>query len=167
MLTLVVLFFLYALLFVDAPSDAPGLTWPDSGERHATLGIALQDLKSITEMCGGEPTRDTVNGRPRFMCTRMTHPAFALEAIGEERYLSKATIMQGVGGNSVQIMQQMMNGLELFQIVAGAKVGEFMPDGWFASMAQEDTMVAYDGRIYTTKLLPEMGMIMLSVSPAD
>lgn len=170
LLALVVLFSLYLLLFVDAPFDAPELSWPEpeiATQGRATLGISLRDLVSITQRCEGPRTRNLVGGKPRFMCTRESHPPFLLEAIGEDSDFSTVTIIQGMGGNPTELMEQLMNGAELFRLVAGAKVGEFMPEGWLLTVPTEETREVYDGRVYTTLPLPDMGGLMFSVSAEE
>ena len=92
--------------------------------------------------------------------------AYIIEMIGNESDLRKVTIMQGVAGDPMQMLDQLMNSVEMFDAIAGAKVGEFMPERWLPKVVEGRTSVDYQGRRYTTNSLPSLGMIEFTVSPA-
>jgi len=134
----------------------------------ATIGVSKSELRKWTTGCRKkEIIRDAVKGRRRFMCkVEKGSTGDMVELIGDEGDLREVTILQGVTGNPMQMLNQLMNPIEMFQAIAGTKVGDFTPDGWLPEVMEKKTTVDYKGRRYTTNPLPSLGMISFSVGPA-
>jgi hypothetical protein len=126
--------------------------------------ILAKTVAPLFRRCRGKKDRDMIGGDPRVICIHdSSSPAFMVELIGTKKdgYRS-ANVMIETGSTPSEVADQMILGGLFFNRIAGAKVGDFMPDGWVDELA-DGVSHAYDGRKYTIKPMPELGVVMWHV----
>lgn len=133
---------------------------PPQPPREPGTGLGLGSFQKITKRCKkSDITEDSVNGQPRFMCGIAKPAAHIFEAIGDRNNLRKITVLVPMGGNTLDLLKQVMVGVEFFQGVMGRKIGEVAPDGWLRQIAAGPTHFEYQGLSYDTTLIPSMGIL--------
>ena len=130
-----------------------------------TATFATSKLHSFYERCEGGPSRDVVDGRSRTRCASKAHPAFMMEVIGEGDDIERANMLVPLGGTMNQLLDRMLLGLEMFGLVAGVGADVFLPKEYMESIGTSETSLVYQGRLYITQPLAEVGL-MFSVTPA-
>lgn len=127
--------------------------------------LATSKLHSFYARCEGGPSHDVVDGRPRTRCSSKAHPAFMMEVVGEGDEIERANMLVPLSGTMNQLLDRMLLGLEMFGLVAGVGADAFLPKEYMDSIGTRETRLVYQGRLYITQPLAEVGL-MFSVTPA-
>jgi hypothetical protein len=140
----------------------------DDGEpATADVGpVAASTLQPIYDRCESEISQDVVDGRARIRCDRKSHPAFILEVRGAGDEIDTAKMLMPVGGTMNEVLDRMLVGLEMFGLVAGVRVDQFMPKEHTDAIGTSRTSLVYQGRVYTTDRIPTVGLIF-AVTPEE
>ena len=88
-----------------------------------------------------------------------------MEVIGEGDDIERANMLVPLGGTMNQLLDRMLLGLEMFGLVAGVGADVFLPKEYMESIGTSETSFVYQGRLYITQPLAEVGL-MFSVTPA-
>jgi len=127
--------------------------------------VPTSKLDALYARCDGGPSRDVVDGRPRVRCSSKAHPAFMMEVVGEGDEIARANMLVPMDGTMNQLLDRMLLGLEMFGLVAGVGADAFLPKEYMDSIGTSETRSVYQGRLYITQPLPDVGL-MFSVTPA-
>jgi hypothetical protein len=100
-------------------------------------------LDAILARCDEGPTHDLVDGRVRTRCSTDTHPAFLID-----------------------ILDRILFGLEMFGAIADARPESFLSKEYLDAVGLSKTGVVFQGRLYSTGPIPEVGLIF-AVTPPD
>jgi len=131
-----------------------------------TSTLATSKFHTFYERCEGGPSHDVVDGRPQTRCASKVHPAFMLEVIEEGDQIERATMLVPLGGTMNQLLDRMLVGLEMFGLVAGVPADVFLPKEYMDSIGTAETNLVYQGRVYRTQPVANVGLIFL-VTPED
>ncbi|MGB5413039.1 MAG: hypothetical protein WBN01_00230 [Polyangiales bacterium] len=139
----------------------------DGGDSTAVepTPLATSKLNALYARCDGGPSHDVVDGRPRTRCSSKAHPAFMIEVIGEGDEIERANMLVPMGGTMNQLLDRMLLGLEMFGLVAGVGADVFLPKEYTDAIGTSETRLVYQGRLYITQPLTDVGL-MFSVTPA-
>ncbi len=129
-----------------------------------TSTLATSKLHTFYERCEGGSSHDVVDGRPRTRCSSNAHPAFMMEVIGEGDEIERANMLVPLSGTMNQLLDRMLLGLEMFGLVAGVNADVFLPKEYMESIGTSETRLVYQGRLYITQPLTNVGL-MFSVTP--
>ena len=128
--------------------------------------IAASTLQPIYDRCESDLSQDVVDGRTRTRCDRKSHPAFMLEVLGTGDEIETAKMLVPLGGNMNELLDRMLVGLEMFGLVAGVPVDQFMPKEHTDAIGTSRTSLVYQGRVYTTDRIASVGL-MFAVTPEE
>jgi len=123
-------------------------------------------LDAIIARCDEGPTHDIVDGRVRTRCSTDTHPAFLIEVIGSGDEIDSAKMLVPKRGSTNDILDRILFGLEMFGAIAGARPETFLSKEYLDAVGLSKTGVVFQGRLYSTGPIPEVGLI-LAVTPPD
>jgi len=88
-----------------------------------------------------------------------------MEVVGEGDEIERANMLVPLSGTMNQLLDRMLLGLEMFGLVAGVGADAFLPKEYMDSIGTRETRLVYQGRLYITQPLAEVGL-MFSVTPA-
>lgn len=128
--------------------------------------LATSKLQPLYERCDEGPSRDLVDGRPVIRCTCKAHPAFMIEVIEDGGEIERASMLVPLRGTMNQLLDRMLVGLEMFGLVAGVSADRFLPKEYTDAIGTSETHMVYQGRVYQTRPVPNLGLIFL-VTPED
>ena len=128
--------------------------------------VAASTLQPIYDRCESELSQDAVDGLARTRCDRKTHPAFMLEVRGAGDEIESAKMFMPLGGNMNEVLDRMLVGLEMFGLVAGVRVDQFMPKEHTDAIGTSRTSLVYEGRAYTTDRIAAVGLVF-AVTPEE
>ncbi|NNE19183.1 MAG: hypothetical protein HKN10_11985 [Myxococcales bacterium] len=129
-----------------------------------TSTLATSKLHSLYERCEEGPSRDVFDGRPRTRCSSKAHPAFMMEVIEDGDQVERASMLVPMGGTMNQLLDRMLLGLEMFGLVAGVGADVFLPKEYMDSIGTSETKLVYQGRVYLTQPVDNLGLIFLVTS---
>ena len=132
-----------------------------------TATLATSKLHSFYERCEGGPNRDVVDGRPRTRCASKAHPAFMLEVIEDGDQIERASMLVPLTGTMNQVLDRMLVGLEMFGLVAGVPPDRFLPKEYMDAMGTTETHLVYQGRVYLTQPVANVGLMFLVTPEGD
>jgi len=128
--------------------------------------ITASSLAAILARCEEGPTQDLVDGRARVRCAADTHPAFLIEAIGSGEEIDSAKMLVPMRGSTNEILDRILLGLEMFGAIAGTRADAFLSKEYLDAIGISKTSVVFEGRMYSTGPIPEVGLIF-AVTPPD
>jgi hypothetical protein len=123
-------------------------------------------LDAILARCDEGPTHDLVDGRVRTRCSTDTHPAFLIEVIGSGGKIDSAKMLVPMRGSTNDILDRILFGLEMFGAIADARPESFLSKEYLDAVGLSKTGVVFQGRLYSTGPIPEVGLIF-AVTPPD
>jgi len=123
-------------------------------------------LDAIVARCEEGPTHDIIDGRVRTRCATETHPAFLIEVIGSGDETDSAKMLVPMRGSTNDILDRILFGLDMFGAIAGARPETFLSKEYLDAVGLSKTGVVFQGRLYSTGPIPEVGLI-LAVTPPD
>ncbi len=129
-----------------------------------TATLATSKLHSFYERCEGGPSHEVVDGRLRTHCANKEHPAFMLEVIEDGDQFERANMLVPLRGTMNQLLDRMLVGLEMFGLVAGVRADLFLPKEYMDSIGTTETILVYQGRVYRTQPVANLGLVF-SVAP--
>ncbi|MDH3656342.1 MAG: hypothetical protein OEN21_18940 [Myxococcales bacterium] len=132
-----------------------------------TATLATSKLHTFYERCEGGPSRDVVDGRPRTLCASKVHPAFMLEVIEDGDQVESASMLVPLRGTMNQLLDRMLVGLEMFGLVAGVRADVFLPKEYMDSIGTTETNLVYQGRVYRTQPVANLGLMFTVTPEAD
>ena len=129
--------------------------------------LATSKLHTLYERCEGGASRDVVDGRPVTRCTSKVHPAFMMEVIEDGGEIERASMLVPLRGTMNQLLDRMLVGLEMFGLVAGVPADRFLPKEYMDAMGTKETHLVYQGRVYRTQPVTNVGLIFLVTPEGD
>jgi hypothetical protein len=136
--------------------DSQAQAWP----------VTAPWLDAILARCEEGPTHDLVDGRVRTRCSAETHPAYLIEVIGSGDEIDSAKMLVPMRGSTNDILDRILFGLEMFGAIAGAKPESFLSKEYLDAIGLSNTGEVFEGRLYSTGPIPEVGLIF-AVTPPD
>jgi len=88
-----------------------------------------------------------------------------MDVIGDGEDIERANMLVPLSGTMNQLLDRMLLGLEMFGLVAGVDADVFLPKEYMESIGTSETSLVYQGRLYITQPLANVGL-MFSVTPA-
>jgi hypothetical protein len=157
-----------ALLFCAVLVGAAYWLRDDAGP--AAVGpstLATSKLHTLYERCEGGPSHDVVDGHPRTRCASKAHPAFMMEVIENGDEIERASMLVPLGGTMNQLLDRMLVGLDMFGLVAGVRADLFLPKEYMDSIGTTKTTLVYQGRVYTTQPIANVGLMFAATPEGD
>lgn len=140
----------------------------DAGPAGAgTSSLATSKLHPLYERCEEGLSHDVFDGHSRTRCSSKAHPAFMLEVIEDGDQIKRASMLVPLGGTMNQLLDRMLVGLEMFGLVAGVSADAFLPKEYTDLIGTAETNLVYQGRVYLTQPVANVGLIFLVTPEAD
>jgi len=89
-----------------------------------------------------------------------------LEVIEDGDQIERASMLVPLRGTMNQLLDRMLVGLDMFGLVAGVRADVFLPKEYMDSIGTVETNLVYQGRVYRTQPIANVGL-MFSVTPED
>jgi hypothetical protein len=137
----------------------------DDGQQQPSP-VTASWLDAILARCEEGPTQDIVDGRVRTRCASETHPAFLIEVIGSGDEIDSAKMLVPMRGSTNDILDRILFGLEMFGAIAGERADAFLSTEYLDAIGMSKTSVVFQGRLYSTGVIAEVGLIF-AVTPPD
>lgn len=123
--------------------------------------LATSRLQGIFARCTEPPTEDVENGRSLLRCASQGNPSFMLQATGEGDVIDSAAMMVPMRGNLDQLQENILLGLEMFGLIAGVQAEVFLPREELDAIGTRETNFVFEGRIYNTKPVANVGLVFV------
>jgi len=89
-----------------------------------------------------------------------------LEVVEDGDQIERASMLVPLGGTMNQLLDRMLVGLEMFGLVAGVRADLFLPKEYMDAIGTSETRLVYQGRLYITQPIANLGL-MFSVTSED
>ena len=81
--------------------------------------------------------------------------------------IERASMLVPLKGTMNQLLDRMLVGLEMFGLVAGVSADRFLPKPYTDAIGTSETHLVYQGRVYRTQPVANLGLMFLVTLEED